>query len=426
MAYIATLIAQPSTNIFRRLHIKRRNTSDGKFEATWQDITEFVKRWGTLDTGIDDLALNDFVTSGYNVVVNNDTGYFQPETFYNSKWKDYMTRTNTLVRVQAGLYDDDLVEYPTDTTVGVFVMTDEIPVRSDSNDVTLQCSSLQEIFRNIPAADIAGINVTDTASGIITKIRDHTDGSANFVFREFITSTSWTVTATTNNYNPQTATSLDGLSTWDLIQKLAQAEGMVAFIDRTGGFQFVAKSPRQAFGSSQFSFTGQNFPRPNIISIQNYRQDLNNFYSLIRLKHVEADTSTSFVTAGTTTAVSGTNVNWQQGKRMYEFENLLIDNTTTAQTLVNALFSDLSATLTSIGDFKTLFTPHIEVLDRVDVSYHSYDLADSTIWDVFDWDNANWSAEGENFDWDSKQFYVTGKQTDLDTMTNIFTLREVV
>ena len=421
--YIQTLIAQPSTDIFRRLHIKRRNLSNGLFESTWQDMTEYVKRWGSIESTIDAVRLNDFQNSGYNVVVNNDTGRFQEETFYNSFWRNYMPRYKSLVRVQAGLLDSSDTEFPTDTTQGIFVLTDEIPVRSDSNDITLKCSSLRSIFDDVLARDIAGITPTLTASQIWTAIRDHTDGSSNFIFREYITSTAWTIAATTQPYLLNTTTNLDGLSAWDLMQKLAEAEGLVVLINRTGGIEFAARAARTT--TSQFTLFGQNFPRPNIIKIQEYKEDLNNYYNYFRLKYLEADTSTSFVTAGTTTAVTGSNTSWSYGQRIYEFENLFITGTTTAQTLVNSLFSGVGATLTSIGNFHTLFLPDRELLDRVDVNYHSYNLGDSTIWDVFDWDGANWSVEGENFDWDSKNFVIYGKKIDLDNMTSNLTLREV-
>lgn len=421
---IKTLIEQPSTGVFRRLQIKRRLKTTGKFEPNWQDVSSYVTQWGVLESGVDDVRLNTFVQAGYSAVVNNDSGYFQPESYYKSLWNGYMTRTMSLVRVQAGLYDASLAEYPSDPTQGIFVLTDEIPIRSDSNDVTLKCSSLQSVFTNVLATDIVGINGTATASQILTKIRNHTDGSGNFLFTEFITSTAWTSAATTNNYNPDTVTSLNGITVWDLINDLASAEGLVAFIDRTGGLQFVAKNPKQSV--SQFSLTGQNFGRPTVVSIQNYRQDLNNYYTWWDLQYLDANTSTSHVTAGVTPVVSASNVGWQQGVRSYQFKNTLIDNTATAQALVNNLYATLGATLTSIGEFDCLFVPQLDVLDRVDVSYHSYDLGASTIWDVFTWDNANWSAEGENFDWDSKNFYVVNRKVDLDNFKSMLTMREVV
>ena len=80
---------------------------------------------------------------------------------------------------------------------------------------------------------------------------------------------------------------------------------------------------------------------------------------------------------------------------------------------------------------KTTFVPHLELLDRVQASFHSYDLAGSTRWDVFDWapdtgdTGAAWSAEGENFDWNNRPFKILSRKLDLDNFSMEFNLREI-
>lgn len=420
-AYLSTLIGEPSSNLFRRLEIRRRQASDGKFESSWQDISQYVKRWGTIQAQIDDVRLNRFSHAGPNVVVNNDLGKFNVQSNLNSLWYGYLTRYRSLVRYQAGYEDADGNEFPTDPTLGVFLINDEIGIRSDSNDVLLRLSSLQTIFNEIRARDIIGLGATLTASEIITKIRDHTDGSGNFIFQEFISTGAWTIQTTTSYYRLDTVTSLDDLTAWDLMEKLGEAEGYVPLITRTGGFDFRSRAARQS--TTAFTLYGQDFPRPNVIAIQDYKEAYNKYFNFFRLKYLQADTSTSYVQAGTTTSVNPTNPSWLFGQRVYELENTFVSDTATAQSLVNAMYTTFG-TMTSEATFKTVLIPHLEILDRIDAYFHAYDLGNSTIWDTFNWDEANWSVEGENFDWDAKNFVLLSRQINLDDMTCVFKARE--
>lgn len=417
---LSSLISNPVSNVFRRLQIKRRQTSNGLFEANWQNITSYVKQWGIVERSIDDVRLNRFQNSGFSVKVRNDTGAFNLETNPNSIWNGYLTRQLTLVRVQAGYYDISLTEYPADSTLGVFVMDQEMPIEGDTNDVTMNCSSLQSIFDNVPASDIGGIRLTLTSADIIAKIRDHTDGAGTFIFRQFITSTSWGIQSTSTHYFNPTSTSLDGLSTWDLMVKLAEAESFVLYITLSGGIEFSDRVANTT--SSQFSFYGQGFPRQNVIKLNAYREAVDKYYTYFRFQWQNADTTTSFVSAGTTTTVSPTNIAWRSGSRTYELNNELVQDTTTAQTIVNNLFTQLG----SVGVeavITTKFIPQLEILDAIDVSYHSYDMAGQTLWDVGIWDTDVWATEGENFDWDGLTFKNLGVRHDLSDFTSEFSIR---
>lgn len=421
-------IEAPISNVFRRASIQRRARATGQFDGTWRDISDYVKRWGTIESSIDDVRLNKFRHSGVNLVVNNDTGAFNHETNRNSLWFNYLSRYRTLLRIESGYYDTaSTTELPTTSTVGYFIMDDEIQIRSDSNDVQINASSLQSIFAEVRARDVAGIFGATTATGIITRIRDHTDGAGVNIFRSFITSTAWTINATTNQYSLSTAL-VEDMSTWDLMEKLAEAEGWVVLINRQGGIEFRNRDPRQ--GTAQFTFNGLDFPRPTLVAITEYKEAYNKYFNYFRLKHLQADTSTSYVTAGTTTAINNSNPSWIFGQRAYEFENTLVQDTGTAQTIVNNLLTTFG-TMTSEAALKTLYAPQLELLDRVAVGFHSYDLAGSTIWDTFDWapdtgdTGTKWSVEGENFEWDSRQFVVLARKTDLDNFTMQFKLRDL-
>lgn len=432
---VDSLIGYPSATVFRRAAIKRRNTSDGKYESSWTDFTGFVKSWGNYQSAIDDIRLNRFTHSGLTLRVRNDTGAFNPETDANSLWFGTLSRYRTLVRIQAGYIDEDGAETPTETSQGIYIMSEEIPRSSKTNDVILSCRSLVSIFDEVTADEVTGLGATLTASGLITRIRDHTDGSGNFIFREFITSTSWTIQATTNNYNLATTTSeLENMSCWELMNKLAECEGYVLLINRTGGLEFRDRNARTT--TVAFSFYGQGFRHPNVISLDESKDAFDKFYNKFRLKWTDADTSTSYVDAGTITTVNPSNTAWKFGSRTYHFENRFFQTSTVAQTIVDGLLTTFNEVKEEVK-ITAKFLPHIEVSDRVNFSYHSYDLAgqENSLWDIMDWasdaailpsDGGNWAAEnGENFDYNDRVFKVLSKETSLENFTTSLILRAI-
>lgn len=419
--FLETEINNRTSDIFRRMAVKRRSPSDGKYESSWQDMTDLVKKWGTIETSVDDVRLNRFRHSGINITCRNDTGRFNDETNSSSLWFGYMTRYRSLVRIQAG-YDTSDGELPSDATQGIFILTDEIEQDASKNEVTLRCSSLQSIFSEVRAREVPGLNVTLTAADIIARIRDHSDGAGNNIFREFITSTAWVISTTTNNYTLNTDTTLEEMTCWDLMEKLAEAETYVLMVNRTGGLEFRGRGARQS--TSQWSFNGQGFPEQNIIKLNGEKEAVNKLYTYIRFKYLEADTSSSFVTAGTTTSVSNANLSWKYGQRIYELENLFTPSATTAQTIANAAFTEYSVIKKEI-DFDAKFHPTLEVLDRVNLSYRSYDIAFNSLWDVIVWDTGKWSREGNNFDYQDKPYKLLGKRINLDNFSMNITAREI-
>lgn len=426
---LVTLIAQPSADVFRRLLIRRRQTSDGLFEPEWQDVSHLVKQWGTVTREIDAIKLNRFRNSGFDFVARNDRGDFNGEGNLSSLWFGYLTRYRTLVRVEAGyLASDGTTEIPSDTSLGVFLMDQELPQSAHTNDLRVPCSSLQTIFDEVRAQDIGGLaGVTLTASEIVARVRDHTDGAGSFVFRQFITSTAWNIETTTTNY-VLTGDDLQGTA-WDLITGLGEAEAKVPLITRTGGLDFRSRDPRTS--TAAFAFSGQGFPRPTMIRLDDYRESLDKFYSYFRFKFLEPETTTSYVTAGTITTVSPSNVPWKYGARTYDVpENRFVQATAaptaTAQAIVDRLHTEFATAVPVEARWISKFVPSLEVLDRVTASYHSYEIAGVSLWDAFLWDGAPWStSEGENFDWDDRVFKVLSLQTNMDNFTVVVKAQEV-
>lgn len=420
---IATEINKSISDVFRRAYIKRRDISTGLYESSWYEITDYVKRWSSIKNSIDDVRLNNFKHSGITLNCRNDDGAFNPQSYTQSIWNGYMTRFRTLLKIEAGYEDSSGNELPTTTTQGVFILTNDPIINAKTNEITLQFKSLVSIFDEVLATDISNMGGTQTASDLITKIKDHTDGSGNYVFQQFITASGWTIQTTTSYYNPATTTSLDGLSCWELMNKLAEAESYILLINRQGDFEFRDRDERTS--TSQFHLKGLGFREQNIIGIEQWKEPINKFFNYFRLKYEEADTSTSYVTSGTTTSVNPSVTSWQYGVRKYEFENELIDSTTTAQSIVDNLYTTFSSMKEELN-ITCKFLPQLEISDLITLSYRSYDISKAALWDTADWDVDNWSDESDDIlSWDNIDFKILSKHTNLDKMTTSLVLRRV-
>lgn len=419
---ITTEINRPIHAIVRRAYIKRRLATTGLYETSWFEITDFVRQWGKTNISVDDLRLFRFTHSGLDLVVDNSTGAFNHELDSASLWLGYLTRYRTLVKIEAGYVDDTDAELPTDLSQGVFIMDDEVVVRGNSYDVVLKCKSLQSTLAEVRITEVPSIGATGTASDLVGRIRDHTDGAGTPIFRQFITSTAWTIQATTNQYNFATSTSLENLSCWDFMNKLAEVEGYLLFINRTGGLEFRDRNERTS--TSQFTFNGHGFREMNIVNVGEFKEAFNKYFNYFRYKWTEADTLTSYVTAGTNTVVDPSNTSWKFGVRRYEFENTFAPTSTVAQTVVNNLFT-LFQTVKKEIKMTSLFVPQLEISDKVTINYNSDSLvAEGLIWDAGNWDDEVW-YDSAAISINNANYKIISKQHDLDKMTSNLVLREI-
>lgn len=424
-------IERPTPTVFRRAYIKRRLNTTGKYESSWQNISNYVKRWGTFDITIDDVRLNRFTESDLTLIVRNDEGKFNPENSQSSLWYGYLTRYRTLIKIDAGYVQDDGVEIPTSSTQGLFLLDGEIKINSVSNEASLHCLGLTQMFKDMDASQVTGIINTLTASEVVAKIRDHTDGATNFIFREILTSTSWSIQATTNPFYFNTTTALQGTSVWDLMNMLAEAEGYVLSLKRDGSFEFRDRTARTT--TSQFSLYGEGFPRPNVIQMNWRIEAIDKYFSMIRVKYLQPDTTASFRQYGTTTVIDSSSTAWKYGLKELEFENIYISDTATADAIIANLYNSFAVMKQEI-EVVTKFIPHLEISDRVDLNWNSYGIA-SRRWDLEDWasdaaaaqfDGLSWDPEtGENFDLNAFNMKILSKKTNLDDFTTTFILREI-
>jgi hypothetical protein len=213
-------------------------------------------------------------------------------------------------------------------------MDGEIQIGSN-NEAVLNCRALSSVLAEVRAVDVAGLGVTLTATQIIERIRDHTDGASASVFGQFITSTAWTIPTLTTNYLLNSTGSLASMTCWDLMTKLAESEAHMLAVNRTGGIEFRTRTSVR----NLFTLYGQGFPRQNVIKLADYKEALDKYYTFFRFKFAEADTSTSYVTSGTQTTVTPGNLSWKYGARVYQFEHDFFQTSTVAQTVVNNLYN---------------------------------------------------------------------------------------
>lgn len=418
---------------FRKLEIKRRQSSDALYESSWQDISKYVTRWGQFKTAIDDQRVNQFVHSGYTFNVKNDFGEFNPEYDGASLFYGYFTRYRTLVRLTAGYTDTAGNQYPTDATQGIFIMDSEIDIAPKNKEVQMNCKSIISPFQETRADEIMGITTSITSSEIVTKIRDATDGSGNFLFRNFITSTAWSIQSTTTILTGLgTITALSDFTVWELMNKLAELEGYVLYATKTGGIVFSDRLPNQ--DSPEMVLYGAGFRDPNVIRINNYKEATSKLFTHYRFKYLEEDTETSFVTAGTATAVDTRSNEWKYGRRTYEMENTFFSDSSAAKAVVSKLIGEFS-NLRNELNIDCPFMPQLEVLDRVSIFHSESSEGSVYLWDTKDWaadtttsDGSNvllWATEtSSSINFTGKEFKILSRETNLDNFITKFNLRE--
>ena len=251
---IITEIKKNQAKAFRRIYLRRRTASD--YEADWTQIpSKYVRSYGKVDYGIEDIKINWFKFSGYTFKVENNDGYFSDVDDDRSFFYTAATIPRTMVKVEAGYEADDGTEYPTNSTMFVGLIGGDVNY-NENNLMDFKADPLYKVFEEFNANAIENMNGNYTASEIITKIRDYQDGNAVSVFQKYISLGAWNITATSADYTMATNTTLEDINCWDLMTKLAEAENMIVYIDRTGEFYFREKYPVSTTPVFHFSGVG--------------------------------------------------------------------------------------------------------------------------------------------------------------------------
>jgi hypothetical protein len=423
---LLSLITQPTAKPFRRLYMKRR-VAGGEYEATWQEIeNKYVKSWGSVKYAIDDIMPDFYKFDGFDFSVVNYDGYFGPITDDKSFFYGAITKYNTLVRVDAGLLDSTSTEYPTVSTLFIGLLDWDVVYKEDPV-ISFKTKHLSSIFDDIPADRISGLNVTLTASQVIAKVRDYTDISGTAFFQKFITAGAWTIQTTTNNYLLATNTSLQDMSCWELMVKLANAEQYTVRVDKAGAFYFQEKTAIATTVSFHFSGLGDSdhtwghsILKDGIEVDENIRK----VYNRVRIKHDEPDTITSYYIYNETWSWGDSSSSFMYGVKEYEYENMFLD-TATSVTIGNNIFTEFRYPKQEVK-LKNKFLPQLELNDRTSVTYQKQRYIGGYLWGHFFYGNAVWGKRlGYNIFLDNTNGRLTEIEHDIDNFSTNVTMRGI-
>ena len=264
---IISAIKKNKFEVFRRIYAKRR-LKTGEYESTWQLVPEkYIISYGTIQNSVDDILPNHVKYSGFTLKVSNNEGFFSDETRSKSFFYDHLTRYRTLIKVEAG-YIYEGAELPTETTLFLGILSDDF-IYSEDTKMIFKIDHISKIFNEVMADEISDLDSGQTASDIITKIKNHQDDNGVSIFQKYITSGAWHIDATTINYNIQTSSTLRNVSCWKLMQNLSEAESYIMYIAANGDFYF--KDSTDISTTADYHFSGLNDPNKsyghNIIEI---------------------------------------------------------------------------------------------------------------------------------------------------------------
>ena len=404
---LLSCIKRPKMKMFRRLYFRRRLTS-GEYETDWQRIpNKYIKKWGTVSYSVEEEKPNFFKYSGMTISVVNNDGYFSDEGQSASFFYGYLGIHRTLVKVEAGYIDTDDTEYPASSTLFIGLIDIGGTKYKTDNEVSFKVNHLSQIFEEFPADTVKSIGSTQTASQLIGRIRDHTDNNSVAVFQKYISSGAWNVTATTKSYNLATATSVQGLTCWSFMQKLAEAENYVIYMDNNANFYFKENSGVPA--SVTFHFSGINDSDRTwghtIMRDFNIDPGYDKIYNRIKVKFDTEETTTSYAIYQESWNWGDSSSSFRFGVREYSTENNLMSQSVASATSLS-LFTEFSEPKNRI-QFDSKFVPQVMLMNRVSVTYQSNRVIDGDKWYQFYWNSGIWGRTlAYNIDIDNEEFKV--------------------
>jgi hypothetical protein len=378
----------------------KRRATNGEYEADWQTLaSSTIKKFGSIDKGVDSLRQNHFASSGFNFTMDNTKGLYSDITDDKSFFFGQLARYRTLVKVEAGYTEDDGTEQPTETSQFVGLLKEDMPY-THNNLINFSANHLDQIFKEFPADRIVGMGSTQTAKSLIQNIQNHTDGADNLIFQKYISAGGWFITSSSRTYNVATSASLEGKSCWDFMKQLAEAENTIMYISRGGDFYFVEKTPTS---TSKYHFSGigdtDNTYGRNILKQISVDDDIRNVYNRVRIKYDKEDTSSSYKIRNETWQWGDSSSSNKYGIRTFEYENLFLDETT-ASAVAAEIFTEFNQAK-QIIKLQSKFVPQLDILDRVNVTYSTTERTGQALWGQFTWNNALWGERtGKNIDID--------------------------
>lgn len=437
--------------VFRRFSIKRRlDNATGEYETNWLDISDDVKKWGKIGWSLDEKQYAFFQQGNVNMVMRNDRGQYNAEANIGSYWSGYLTRYKTLARIEGGFIAAGGYEVPVEDVPGsleastpsqfIGVITEPIEL-TDNNEAVISIKSLTSVLGDVPAnllvlASAGAVGAGQlTASGLMTRMQNVTDGSSNFILRKFITSTLWNIEATTQTLTSlDTSTALDGYNCWTLAKKLAETSVKAVWVTKLGGLNFKAQTPTTTV---EFVFSGNPYNNTeygnSIKTIRSIEEDYDYLYNRVRVKFGTTDTSTAWKEKKETWVVGDSTTSWKYGVKTLEIQNTWMDSLT-ADNVASTLYVSLNK-LTEKVSLDCKFIPTLNLLNYCQIDYDVIGGA-AVRWNFFLWGGlpAGGGSEIESF-WDtsqspiydfvSKYYKIIGMEHDMEKMGTAITMRSV-
>jgi len=424
---IVSEIKKNNMRVFRRLYMKRR-LAGGDYDTTWQEIpTRYVSKWGSIDYAVDSQKPDFYNYSGANIELTNYDGYFAPQDDNKSFFYNSLTRYKTLVKIEAGYEDASGNEYPTDPTLFIGLINDDLKFNQDAK-IKFQCDHLTKILQEIPADRLTFSPTPQniTASQLIEKIRDFQDAGGNYFFRKYITSTSWHYSTTTDVYYIETTSSLQNKSCWELLTQIAGAENKVVYIDRVGEFYFVGKSVVSSALAFHFSGIGDSDRSygHNIMDRVQVDENIKKVYNRVKIKFDDGDTSTSYYVRNESWQWGDSSSSFMYGVKEYSYDNTFL-NASTAGVKAESIYDEYCWPKKEVS-LKAKFVPHLMVQDYVTTTYKKDRYIGSALWGYFTWGSATWGErKGYNIELDNFEGKITALKHNIDQFYTEVTIREL-
>lgn len=409
-------IQNPRSLVFRRCYIKRRILGTGLYEDNWVEISSDVVKWGSIKKEVDANKVNNFKFSTLKMGFSNRFGRFNPSDDENSLWYGYGDQQRTLVKIECGfVYQTQLngiwnnIEVPTnavwdDESPGwdVALWDDESAIvfngfisgdiwLNGTDQVDVPIAPLTEAFRLFSAARLTGYSSSLTASGFIELLRDQVDVDGEYIFRPFFggSTTGFVYNTTTVNYsnlNTSTSDDIKDSTVWDIIEQLAGAENFVPYAGNEGSFNFVSRDYNNTTPAYHFYGAGGFSSKygETIKAIKKFGKAYTKYYSRVKVQFRQEDTVTSYVVEDSTFRVAGDSSPWTLGERTLDVQNLWIPTQTVAEVIASQLFEEYSALRTEV-EFTTSLVPHLDLMQRIQITYDPTPASAQSLWDVYNW-----------------------------------------
>lgn len=458
--------AKPRSNVVRRVFIKRRQLSDGKFESEWQEITKDVKKFGKIRKTIDAYRPYKFTFNNVQLELSNTEGKYSPHDYESSLWYGYLNQQRTLVKIECAFFEVDdttkeykiVNEYPKSSlwdddfwdndpaqwdgqTAEVFtgVISGDIQL-NDQATVRMNVKPVISIFEDYPAVNLTGFTSTGiTASDYATILRDQQDSLGEYVFRPFLgdTTTNWDISTTSNVYadlNTSTSSFTIDETAWSVLEKLSEAENFLSYVTGDGVFKFVSRdaittsTAYEFHGAGSFSTIFGN----TLMKIKGYGFKQSKYYSRVSIKFISEETTTSYATVESQFLVAPNSNPWILGDRTLSIENYFFGNTASAETAANTIFNEVSALKREIS-FDTSLVLGLDIFDRFRIYYDPTEFSPNSLWDRKSWadtvagsDDLVWDkTEGQQVILNGQEFKFLSYEIDLDNLKNSFIAREL-